>query len=362
MSLRPLANPTLAVVAVVYGFLLTIAGAAGFFGIALGVSVILSLCRYGYNVLRNTARGRNNEGAPDIDSMNPVGDYRLVLHSILFALLPVLAARASSLPFSPAADAALTLGAAVLACAYPASAAWLALTSDLAGAMTPRNVWRLIAIMGRRYLLLAGVCTALLLLADRLPVLLPLPWFLATPVSRILSVWAALAVFALTGAEIRAHRHRFEIPGELEPEEERRARELRAEWQKTLDLAYASLRSGLRQQGYRTVEGLVEREHGSLEVQQWIFDRMLTWEDKGDALAFAHRLVASLLLQRHRYDALEIVTRCRRVSPAFAPHRAAAADLAEFARSIGRQGLADELAAAAASGEPAAGNAPALDE
>ncbi len=356
MSLRPLMNPTLAVVAVVYGLLLAVAGAAGFLGIALAVSVVLSLCRYGYEVLRNTARGRNNEAAPDIDSMNPVGDYRLVLHSILFALLPVLAARASLLPVSRATDIFLTLGAAAAACAYPASAAWLALTNDLAGAMNPHNVWRLVRIMGRRYVLLAAICAALLLLADSLPALLPLPWFLAGPVSRMLSVWAALAVFALTGAQIRAHRQHFEIPGELEPEEERRARELRADWQRTLDLAYASLRSGLRQQGYRTIGGLVERERGSLEVQQWIFERMLTWEDKRDALAFAHRLIASLLLQRQRYDALEIVTRCRRVSPAFAPRREAAGVLAEFARSIGRDGLADELVAVIR------GAAPALDE
>ena len=65
-----------------------------------------------------------------------------------------------------------------------------------------------------------------------------------------LGVWAMLATFALIGSLLRTHRLDFAIPGEIETDEEHRARLQREDWRKTLDLAYASIRSGLVEQGY----------------------------------------------------------------------------------------------------------------
>jgi hypothetical protein len=345
VTLKPLTNPTLAIVAVVYGFALTLAFAAGLFGLLLAVLVLLSLCRYGYEVLRNHARGRNRDAAPDLESMNPVGDLRVVLHSMLFVMLWVWAAVAP-LVFSAAVTWSLALAALLLGVAYPASAACLALTGDLPGALNPRNVLSLIRTLGRDYAWLVAACLGLFLAAG-LADLLPVPWFLSGLVGRMLAIWVVLGVFALTGGELREHRERFEIPGELEPEAERQRRLQRSDWQKRLDLAYASLRSGLKNQGYAAIAELVGKEGGSLEVQQWIFEQMLTWEDRSHALAFAHRLIDSLLACGEQYEALEMATRCRRFSPAFELRPPAAGRLAEFARSIGRHGIADELAAAA---------------
>jgi hypothetical protein len=349
MDWRLLKSPALAVVAAVYGFLWAMAGLAGpIFGAPLAFLLLLSLSRYGYELLRDTARRRNRETVPDVESLQPFGDYRAVLHALLFALLVILAATARLLPLAHFEDGAVLIGAAGLALAYPASAAWLALTTDLAGALNPLNVVRLVRALGRRYALLVGVCAGLLL-AARLPSAVPgLPGFLAAPLDDMLSVWAVLAIFVLTGSELRAHRHLFVIPGEREPPEERAQRERYREWGAVLDRAYGSLRSGLRQQGYKTIRELVEREHGSLHVQQWVFERMLEWEDKRDALGFASHLVDSLLAQGEYYDALEIVTRCRRFYAAFELSAASAEALAAFARSIGRAGSADELAASAA--------------
>lgn len=345
MDLKLLRNPTLAVVAVIYGILWAMAGLAGYFGIPMALVLLVSLCRYGYDLLRNAARSHKRDITPDLESLQPFGDYRVVLHAVLFALLAVLASTAHLLPLTPLAGWAVFAAAAGLAMAYPASAAWLALTMDLAGALNPLNVFLLVRSLGRRYALLVAVCAGLLLVA-RLPAVVPgLPGFFSVPLSDMLQVWAALALFVLTGSEINAHRHVFSIPGERLPSDERDERERRLEWQLVLDRAYASLRSGLRQQGYRAIRELVEREHGSLHVKQWIFERMLEWEDKHDALAVAGDLVDSLLARGEQYDALEIVTRCRRLSPAFELTPGSAKTLAAFARSIGRDGIADELAA-----------------
>lgn len=355
MDLRALANPTFAVVAAVYGLLWALAGAAGLFGIPMAILLVISIGRYGYRLLGNFARGRNRDIAPDLDSIHPIGDYRVVLHAVFFALLPSLAAVAHRLPWGAAVDGSIVAAAAVLCVVYPASAAWLALTGDLGGAMSPHRVLGLIRLLGRRYALLVAACAGLLalagiaagVLAAVLAALLPLPGLLAVPLGDAFTVWAALGIFVLTGSEIRSQRNAFGIPGEAEPAEDRARRERRREWQVSLDRAYGSIRSGLRVEGYRTIGELVEREQGSLEVQQWVFENMLGWEDKRDALAFASRLVETLLERGEPYEALELVTRCRRYSASFELSPAVAASLAEFARSIGRDGIADELAAGA---------------
>ena len=87
---RALANPTVIVTAIVYGFLLRLAGAAGFFGFLLWLMVMLSLWRYGYAVLRHVASGWNNFPPPEIESMNPFGEFAVIFHStlVLVAALP----------------------------------------------------------------------------------------------------------------------------------------------------------------------------------------------------------------------------------------------------------------------------------
>ena len=89
---RALANPTVIVTAIVYGFLLRLAGAAGFFGFLLWLMVMLSLWRYGYAVLRHVASGWNNFPPPEIESMNPFGEFAVIFHSTLFSLLLFLLA------------------------------------------------------------------------------------------------------------------------------------------------------------------------------------------------------------------------------------------------------------------------------
>ena len=73
--------------AVVYGFLLKLAMAAGLAGLLLRVLITLSLFRYGYTVLRHVANGWTNFPPPDIESTNPVGQFTVVMHSVLFGTL-----------------------------------------------------------------------------------------------------------------------------------------------------------------------------------------------------------------------------------------------------------------------------------
>jgi hypothetical protein len=62
-----LANPTVIMTAMVYGFLLRLAIAASLAGLLLRILITLSLFRYGYAVLRHVANGWNQFPPPDIE-------------------------------------------------------------------------------------------------------------------------------------------------------------------------------------------------------------------------------------------------------------------------------------------------------
>jgi hypothetical protein len=334
-----LANTTVIVTAVIYGFLLRVAAASGWFGILLWTMVMLSLWRYGYAVLRHVASGWQQFPPPDIESTNPVGEFAVVFHSALFALLLYFLA---TTPFiqSPVRWV-LLLG--VLA-VFPASAAIMAMTRNAGAALNPVGLWSIVRDLGADYGKLFGVSLllgALLVTAGRLA---RTSWLLAV-VADMLSVWTVLALFLATGATLRARRADFDLLEALDDTDERETRRRHGDWQKTLDRAYGSVRSGLAAQGYRTIKELIASEGDSLEIYQWTFNGMLAWDEPEHAVLLGERFAARLWEAGRKIDALELAQRCRKLSPKFAPPATFAAELAEYARSIGRHRLADDLRA-----------------
>ena len=325
-----LANTTVIATAVLYGLLLRVAASAGFLGILLWILIMLSLWRYGYAVLRHIASGWQKFPPPDIESTNPVGDFAVILHSALFALSLYFLA---TTPFiqGPMRWALLFVVLAI----FPASAAIMAMTRNAGAALNP---------FGIDYGKLFGVSLllgALLVIAGRLA---RTSWLLSV-LADMFSVWTVLALFLATGATLRAHRHDFDLLEALDDADERETRHRQAEWQKTLDRAYASVRSGLTAQGYRTVKELIESEGDSLEIYQWAFNGMLQWDDQEHAVLLGERFAARLWESGRKVDALELAQRCRKLSPKFSPPASFTAELAEYARSIGRHRLADDLSA-----------------
>jgi len=83
---RRLVDPTVLVAAVFYGVLLQIALMATVFGLWLGLLLTLSIWRYADAVLAAVAQGHRDIPAAGIETMNPVGDWRLIAHFIAFLL------------------------------------------------------------------------------------------------------------------------------------------------------------------------------------------------------------------------------------------------------------------------------------
>ena len=96
------------------------------------------------------------------------------------------------------------------------------------------------------------------------------------------------------------------------------------------------MRSGLPAQAYRTVKELIDSEGDSLEIYQWTFNGMLAWDDSRHAAMLGERFAKRLWEEGRKLDALELAQRCRKLSPSFVPPAAFTAELAAYARELGR--------------------------
>jgi hypothetical protein len=346
IDFKPLANTTVIVVAAVYAVLLPMALFAGILGLALAAMISLSLWRYSYTVLRNVARGWKHFPPPDLDSMNPFSEFAVVFHYVFFASLTVLLV---TTPF--VGPAIKVLGLTAVAVVFPASAAVMGMTNSLGAALNPSSVWTIARELGSDYAKLVAVCVLLVVLGGVSGLLWQVSWLLGVA-GEIIAVWTMLALFLAIGSVLRAHRFEFDLLEGADDAEQRDERERHQKWQKTADLAYTSVRSRLPAQAYRTIKQLIESERDSLEIYQWTFNALLAWDEPKHAAMLGERFAKRLWDEGRKVDALELAQRCRKLSPSFVPPAAFTAELAAYARELGRHRLADDLTELAAARRP----------
>jgi hypothetical protein len=368
MDPKPIFNATLLFTAVAYGFVFWIAAHAnvintGYFGIGfgfgflIGYMITLSLFRFAYHVLHEVALGRKYITPPDLESTNPIGETTFSLHATLYTLLPVMFFLMPRIIAGPTGEYVRVIGLVLVVGTFPASVAVMAMTRNSAAALNPASIGAVIKVLGRDYLLLLGWCAAIVVLAALVSALLGGGG--TGMVDEIIGVWGFLALFALVGSAIRAHRADFDYADVDEIRAQHADEDRKRVWRSAVDRAYASIRSGFVDQGYTTLKQLIASEHDSLEVYHWVFNRMLDWQEQKFALDLARRFVVRLVEEKREQAALDLIQQCRRLSPAFEVPPEAATHLGAYARSVGRPKLADELAAAAALSAAAAPPIPA---
>jgi hypothetical protein len=345
MDPKPILNATLLITAVVYGFVLWIAIKAGFLGFTIGWMITLSLFRFSYHVLREVALGRKNITPPDLESTNPFTESTLVLHATLYSLLPVMFWLMPRIIDGPTGEYLRVLGLVLVLGTFPASVAVMAMTRNSAAALSPVAIGSVIKALRGDYLILLGWCAAVVIVANLASRLIGGG---SGIVDEIIGVWGFLALFALVGSAIRAHRADFDYSDVDEIRAQHAEDDRVRVWRADVDRAYASIRSGFVDQGYTTLKQLITREHESLEVYQWVFNRMLDWQEQKFALDLARRFVVRLVEEKREPAALDLIQQCRRLSPTFEIPRELGEKLSAYARSVGRPKLAEELAAAAA--------------
>src|SRR5690606_38315771 len=138
---------------------------------------------------------------PSAEVLNPFGNYRLVLHLAFLGGLVVLLSDARIWGEGAAATLFRFGGLALIFIAFPASAALMALTGDIAAAMHPRNLTSLMRILGRGYALILAFAAGLLLLSAGLQSISPAR-SVATLLSACMEAWGLMAVFCLIGSVV----------------------------------------------------------------------------------------------------------------------------------------------------------------
>jgi hypothetical protein len=344
MDLKPLASGSLIAAAAFFGFFLTIIGLAGLFGIWAAFLLVPALWHYCHAVLLAAAQGRRTIPTVEIDRLNPLGGWRVTAHFIAFWLFLVMLLYVRPLGESGFGGALNWVAVLATTFVFPASATVLAVTSSLEDAFAPKAVAGLTRVLGPAYAGLVVPFAALALGAALAPIyIFPRMGLPALFLNTIIAVWALLATFVAAGVLIRQHRTEFAIPGEVETAAEYAKRLQRREWSNTLNRAYGSIRSGLVAEGYGMLRDLSARHGDSTEILYWLFENMLDWEDQSHALQVGARLIERHVGDKDLHAALELLKRCRRLDPKFAVAAATTDALVAFARSIGRDGLADEL-------------------
>jgi hypothetical protein len=360
MDPKPIFNATVLLTAIVYGFVLwivtprSLADLMGpaLFGLVVVFMLSLSIFRFAYHVLREVALGRKYITPPDLESTNPVGEFSFALHAALYTLSPVmLMLMPRIIGEGPTAEYLRAIGLLVVLGTFPASVAVMAMTRNAAAALSPLSIGAVIRVLRGDYLLLLGWCGAIVVLAALASALFGGG---SGIVDEIIGVWGFLALFALVGSAIRAHRADFDYADVDEIRAQHAEDDRRRAWHAALDRAYASLRSGFVEQGYDTLKQLIASEHDSLEIYHWVFNRMLEWRENRFALDLARRFVVRLVDEKRGQAALDLVQQCQRLSPTFEVPPEAAAPLSAYARAVGRPKLADDLAAAASAASAAA--------
>jgi len=342
-----LTDTTLAVVAIAYGMLFTLAAAAGLFGWWLNILVSLSLGRFGYAVLRVAAQGRDPK-PPDIETMNPVSELPLIAHLLVFPGLIAWYLIAVTLAGDSATAPAYFLIGLSLAI-FPASAALIGITRNLLYSLNPIRIVGVIKALGRRYLILLLACLGVFLASQLVLSLLASHWGIVYQIfSMSVGVWTHLMLFGLIGVTVHSAREVFDIPGLAEVADDRRSRwgqeDKHAEWRRALDIIYGNWRSEQHAKAYGELRKLIDGEPDGREILPWLFENTLEWGDKRCALSIARLLVRQLIADDRTDQAMTVVLRCRRYANVLLLAPGDAALLASHARDIGQLGLAGELA------------------
>lgn len=346
MNWRILRNGTVLVTSAAYGLLLAIASSAGIFGLSLMLLVTLSAWRYGYALLRDVARGRQAHiPPPGIETMNPVGEMMLIWHFIAFPAVIFLMVVVAPFGSSGIGVGLNLIVAAVFVVVFPASVALMGFTNNIAVALNPAAIRSVMLVMGRDYYALVAACVALVLAAIAVRQGAASLGIAGGIGPSIVGVWAWLALFALIGSSLHAHADELDIPSVRVIAEARAADERVARWRAELDLAYTALRSGHAQEGFDTINKLVESNGRSREIQFWLFEQMFAWDPRRYALRVGARLIEQLLAERDEATAFELYLRCRRVGD-LELGDTQLKPLAAYADGIGHSGIATELRAA----------------
>lgn len=306
-------------------------------GFILDLLVWAAFFKYGFEVLRWSANGR--EEAPEISLTVSDGIARyamllLVLSELLIILVTLLYGVAG----------AIVVGV-LLMLAMPAMMIILALEEGMSRALNPIAWLMLGQRIGREYFVLVGFFVAALFVQSVVGHLLSaaLPELFALPPTYFVVNYLMIANFHLIGGVIHAHADELGYMGHLELKEEVPHTDPA---RKILDSARARAATG-DTQGAAT---LLREEIAAHPESLMLHDELRHWlrqsGEKSELVKHAKTYIPLLLAKDQDRRAMEIVRECQAIDPAFALDKAEdVTRLAHVAAEAGQTQLAVGLLA-----------------
>ena len=332
--LRRLFDPTLLLLVAVFTVGLRLALAAGLFGIPLALLIVSWLFKYAYALLDDVAHGITKPRVLSLEMVNPMEQRPLA--QLAICGLAVMAVRAVG------GTPGMLLGAA-FAAALPASVTILGASGSVFQAINPIALARVIAGLGRYYLVvLASVA-----------VLATGAWALGIAGAPIavqfaFGLFAILAVFNVIGAALYERRAVLDIATVHSPEQtlERTERARLRERSRLVDELYVLVRA----HKYADLAAPLERWLADLDAAHLAEDaRALvaaacSWGDARALAVIARAVIARLHVARLRTDALDALEAALEADATFHLKRGLESlELAELAAAAGRRPLARRI-------------------
>ncbi|MCK5326102.1 MAG: hypothetical protein KAJ57_08835 [Woeseiaceae bacterium] len=292
--------------------LITLASAAGLFGLWLAVAVVPAFLRYLTMIAEARARGRE-AATPGIEYFTLAGNVWT-----LFPVIPVVAmaflVRETGERFGDLPAMILSLGLVGL---LPAIIGVLVITHSPLQSIDPRAMGRLIYRCGTDYWYAPATAVLIVLIPTMLGVL-------PTWLQNMVEVCLLASFFAVTGAIIgRANLlDEIDIPDATGPDAEKVASGLQSDRVKVLNHGYGFVSRGNRDGGLEHIYDWLVKDPDPEEAWPWFLEQMLRWEDNFAGLLLAQQYLGRLLEHNDKVAAVKLMMRCRLVNETFRPLKA----------------------------------------
>jgi len=329
----PLSESRVLIPMLAFWLLMSLANAAGMFGIVLMLITVPAVFRYAMVILEARAKDAS-PATPDIGSFNWLGNIWSLFPLLVSALVAWSTISAGQTFGSGGTIVVLILASAIV----PASFVVLAITHSPLHSLNPVALKNLLVRCGSTfwiasvYVVVAGW---LCLVAELLP----------PTMTNLAQLFLWFSFFSVTGSLVSPYGliDDVYIPDELRSGEDAVAGGTQRFRERALTHAYGFVSRGNRDGGFRHIFDSIEEDSDPAAAWTWYFARMLKWDDPNGALFFAQHYIHDLLRHGEEIAALKVVMRCRLINVQWKPASDDLPTLIDAAISCGNNELATVL-------------------
>jgi hypothetical protein len=308
----PLKTAPLMLIAI-FSVMLVFASRAGLFGLPLSLILMSWFFKYAFVLLDHATDGVEEPPVLSVEMINPASEQRsLVLLILVVGLFFV--SNAATYWFGPALGALLGI---TLVLILPAIVGVQGATGSLLQSLNLHRCVRLIARLGRDYVLLIASAAALLTVAvviartSSIPLLARLAF----------DMYAWLALFALIGRVLFERRLDIGLDAAVSPErlDESASAESDRERDRVIDRIYAEWRGGAQMSACKTITDLLQQSATPGEELEWLYAKTAAWPDVRLPNQLAQAWLPYLFEAKRHGRVLEVLKERLAADPAFRP-------------------------------------------